>query len=182
MGREGWRRKTAKRTSKDMAAAQWLFEGSGLLRGGTCRRLMVGDHGGEVKGTEEEVESRPLWRAAITHLLTPLEQAVVATGLSPQPGLPEGLTRSLSLHATGGNTGIATVTNTSTCTCGSCSSARQVLNSRWRGGWAHGGPNKCVCTRVSVSLAYRMWICMHYVHASADEPNPPDYDFAQLHS
>lgn len=47
------------------------------------------------EGTEEEVESRPLWRAAITHLLTPLEQAVVATGLSPQPCLPEGLTRSL---------------------------------------------------------------------------------------
>lgn len=49
MGREGWRRRTVKRTSKDMAAAQWSFDGSGLLRGGTCRRLMVTDDGGEVR-------------------------------------------------------------------------------------------------------------------------------------
>lgn len=35
---------------------------------------------------------------------------------------------------------------------------------------------------VSVTLAYWMWICMHYAHASADEQNPSDYDFAQLHS
>lgn len=43
-----------------------------------------------------------------------------------------------------------------------------------------------LCARVHacvhVTVAYCMWICMHYAHASADERNPSDYDFAQLHS
>lgn len=63
------------------------------------------------------------------------------------------------------------------CTHGFCSSDRQVTNSRLRGGWAHVAPTS-VC--VSATVAYCMWICMHYVHASADERNPPDYDFASL--
>lgn len=71
-----------------------VCEGRGIQRGGACRR--INGRGLWQRGEEtEEVESRPLWRAAISHLLTALEHTVVATGLSPQPCLPEGLTSSL---------------------------------------------------------------------------------------
>lgn len=61
---------------------------SGLPKGGACRRINGRGLWWRGEGTEEEVESRPLWRAAISHLLSPWSMQQWRQGCPRSPASP----------------------------------------------------------------------------------------------
>lgn len=85
----------------------------------------------------EEGESRPLRRPAISHLLLAVytgTHTAVATGLSPQPSVSEGLTHCQITRYRGQQGQRNRHEHWHTCTREFCSSDCQMPNSRVRGG------------------------------------------------
>lgn len=168
MGRDGQRRLVGEKGKKDFqgygmfgGSSVVACEGPVLQRGGAWRRINGRDCGGEVRRWERRGSHGHcggLQSVIFSHQHI-LEHTAVATGLSPQPSIPEGLTHCQITRYRGQQGHRNHHQHWHTCTRGFCSSDCQMPNSRVRGGWAHVGTNLSVCARAHVWVLLLHIVC-----------------------